>query len=166
MEELIHLKNKIHIKKENDNEKKETPNFEDKKLNSKCKILNFFKDVISNLEIINGHIRVLRMKGSSLPIKISITTKIRDNEPTIKYYLDGKETNFLDIRDFLFNAKNNYISQLNSLYKNKLNIRFLYGKQFRNIMKHLESGYNIDSFLRFILNIKDNNKTIKKDIKL
>jgi hypothetical protein len=68
--------------------------------------------------------RVLRMKGSSLPIKISITTKIRDNEPTIKYYSDAKETDFLEIKNFLLNDKNNYISQLNSLYKNKLNIDF------------------------------------------
>ena len=97
-EELIHLKNKIHIKKENDNKKKETPYSEDKKLNSKCKILNFFKDVVTNLEIINGHMRVLRMKGSSLPIKISINTKIRDNEPTIKYYSDAKETDFFEIK--------------------------------------------------------------------
>ena len=32
-------------------------------------------------------------------------------------------------------------------------------------MKHLESGYNIDSFLRFILNIKENNSTIKEGYK-
>ena len=165
LKELIHLKNKIHIKKESENDKKEIKNSEDKKLNSKCKILNFFKDVVTNLEIINGHMRVLRMKGSSLPIKISIMTSIKDNEPTIKYYLDGKETEFVYIRDFLFNAKNNFISQINSLYKEKLNIRFLYGKQFRSVMKHLESGYNIDSFLRFILNIKENNSTIKEGYK-
>ena len=163
LKELIHLKNKIHIKKEN--EKKEIKNSEDKKLNSKCKILNFFKDVVTNLEIINGHMRVLRMKGSSLPIKISIMTRIKDDEPIIKYYLDGKETEFGEIRDFLFNAKNNYISQLNELYKDKLNIRFLYGKQFRSVMRHLESGYNIDSFLRFILNIKENNTIIKEGYK-
>jgi len=165
LKELIHLKNKIHIKRENENDKKEIKNSEDKKLNSKCKILNFFKDVVTNLEIINGHMRVLRMKGSSLPIKISIMTSIKDNEPTIKYYLDGKETEFIYIRDFLFNAKNNYISQINALYKEKLNIRFLYGKQFRSVMKHLESGYNIDSFLRFILNIKENNSIIKEGYK-
>ena len=165
LKELIHLKNKIHIKKENENEKKEIKNSEDKKLNSKCKILNFFKDVVTNLEIINGHMRILRKKGSSLPIKISIITSIKDYEPTIKYYLDGKETEFRDIRDFLFNAKNSYISQINTLYKEKLNIRFLYGKQFRSVMKHLESGYNIDSFLRFILNIKENNSIIKEGYK-
>ena len=165
LEELIHLKNKIHIKKDNENVKAEIINSEDRKLNSKCKILNFFKDVVTNLETINGHMKVLRNKGSSLPIKISITTKIKDYEPTIKYYLDGKETEFRNIRDFLFNAKNNYISQLNSLYKDKLNIRFLYGKQFRSVMKHLESGFNIDSFLRFILNIKDNNSQIKEGYK-
>ena len=34
-----------------------------------------------------------------------------------------------------------------------------------SIMKHLESGFNIDSFLRFILNIKDNNYLIKEGYK-
>jgi len=56
--------------------------------------------------------RILRKKGSSLPIKISIITSIKDYEATIKYYLDGKETEFRNIRDFLFNAKNSYISQI------------------------------------------------------
>jgi len=32
-------------------------------------------------------------------------------------------------------------------------------------MKHLENGYNIDSFLRFILNIKENNSIIKEGYK-
>lgn len=57
-----------------------------------------------------------------------------------------KKQNSYILEIFLFNAKNNFISQINSLYKEKLNIRFLYGKQFRSVMKHLESGYNIDSF--------------------
>jgi len=42
-----------------------------------------------------------------------------------------------------------------------LNLRFIYGKLFRSIMKHLESNFDIDSFLRYILNYTDNNKPIK-----
>jgi len=44
------------------------------------------------------------------------------------------------------------------MYKEKLNLRFLYGKQFRSIMKLLENSINVDSFLRFILNNKNNEK--------
>ena len=38
----------------------------------------------------------------------------------------------------------------------------MHGKQFRSMMKHLETGYKIDSFLRYILNNADNNKIIKE----
>ena len=162
LDDLIHLKNKIHIKNENVNKKK-VDNSEEMQL--KYKILICFQNLISNLEIINEHLKVLRTKGSSLPIKISIKTKIINEELSIQYYLDDKENNFEFIRNFLFKAKNNYISQLNSLYKQQLNLRYFYGKQFRNIMKHLENNLNIDSFLRYILNNKDNNKPIKEGYK-
>ena len=164
LEDLIHLKNKIHIKNENVDEKQKD-NSEEKQLKFKCKILIFFKKLISELEVINSFIKVLRSKGSSLPIKISIKTKIINNEPSIEYYLDGKKSNFEFIKNFLFKAKNNYISQINSLYKTTSNLRFLYGKQFRSIMKHLESNMKIDSFLRYIINNKDNNRPIKEGYK-
>ena len=51
------------------------------------------------------------------------------------------------------------------MYKEKLNLRFLYGKQFRTIMKHLESNLKIDSFLRYILNNTDNYKSIHEGYK-
>ena len=35
-------------------------------------------------------------------------------------------------------------------------LRFLYGKQFRVTIKHLENNYKIDSLLRYILNITNN----------
>jgi len=188
LEDLIHLKNKIHIKNENVDEKqkdnseekqkdnseekqkdnseeKQKENLKEKQLKFKCKILIFFKKFISELEAINSFMKVLRSKGSSLPIKISIKTKIINNEPSIEYYLDNKKTNFEKIRNFLFKAKNNYISQINSLYKTTSNLRFLYGKQFRSVMKHLESNLKIDSFLRYIINNKDNNKPIKEGFK-
>ena len=156
-EELIHLKNKIYIN--NENEKNDS---HEDFLKDKFKILIFFKKNISNLEIINEYMKILRAKGSSLPIKIRIKFNMKDKEPSIKYYLEEQIHTFEEIRDFLFNAKDNYISQLNILYKNDSNLRFLYGKQFRSIMKYLENGYNIDSFLRYILDDKNDIRTIKE----
>jgi len=103
LEYLIHLKNKIHIKNENTDEN-QTDNSEEKQFKLKCKILIFFKKLISNLEIINEYIKVLRTKGNSLPIKITIKTKIKDYQPFVEYYLDGKKNNFIFIKDLLFRA--------------------------------------------------------------
>lgn len=44
------------------------------------------------------------------------------------------------------------------MYKEKLNLIFLYGKKFRSKMKHLENIINVDSFLKYILNNKTNQK--------
>ena len=74
--------------------------------------------------------------------------------------MDKEKTNFEFIKKYLFDAKNSYISQLNSSYKEKLNLRFLYGKQFRTIMMHLRSDYKIDSFLRYILNNTNNKESV------
>ena len=160
-EELIHLKNKIFIN--NENEKNDS---HEDLLKDKCKILIFFKKNISNLEIINEYMKILRSKGSSLPIKISIKINNKDKEPSIKYYLEDQIHTFEEIKNFLLITKNNYISQLNNMYKKDLNIRFLYGKQFRSIMKNLENGYNIDSFLRYILDNKNDINTIKEGDKI
>lgn len=156
--ELIHIKNQIHIKSGENNE--------DDIIKSKCKILTFFKNAISNIEVINGYMIVLRTKGSSLPIRISKKINIQDKEPNIKYYLGEDKKDFKEIRDFIYEVKNKYINQLNLKYKEKLNIRFLYGKQFRSIMKHLESNFKIDSFLRYILNNTDNNISINEGFKV
>ena len=102
--------------------------------------------------------KILRQKGSSLPINI----KIIINYPNIDYYINKKYSDFQNIRDFLFKAKSDYISQLETAYKTKDYLRFLHGKLFRNIMKHLD-GSNINNvleILRFILN-KTDNKEIK-----
>ena len=180
MEELIHLKNKITIKDETENKnqnesnnKNEIKNNEENetiqkplenendKIKWKRQQLIIFKNVVVNLEIIMEYMRDLRTKGSSLPIQISI--KIKDMNK-ISYDLNDKLDNFKDIKNFLLNAKNNFNNLLESMYKEKLNLRFLYGKQFRSFMIHLETGseYNIDSFLRFILNITDNNEKINE----
>ena len=157
MKELINLKNKIYIK--NDEEK---DNIEDEILRNKFKILICFKNIVCNLEIINDYMTVLRNKGNSLPIRINIKITVDNNEPIIKYYLDDKEISFEEIYDFLLKVKITYISQLDSLYKYKINLRFLYGKQFRTFMKHIESDINIDSILRYILNNTDNNIPINE----
>jgi len=163
LEYLIHLKNKILIKAENiDGKKNKGYNFEGKQL---CKMLIIFKNFVTNLQIINDYIKVLRTKGRCLPIKISIKTKIKDYETSIEYYLDDKESNFESIKIFLYNSKNSYMSQLNIFYKDNFNLRFCFRKQFRYIMMHLENGLNIDSFLRYILNNIDNSKPIKEGYK-
>ena len=153
MEELIQIKNQIHIIDENEN-------YEDDIIKSKCQILIVFKNLISNLEIINKYMKVLRSKGSSLPIIIVVNIRVKDNKPTIDYFLDKEEKDFQSIREFLFQAKNAYISQLDKFYKEKFNLRFLYGKQLRTMMIHLETGKKIDSFLRYILNITNNDISI------
>ena len=176
MTELIHLKNKITIKEENKN-KRENKKEKESNINSintynegmenekdvlkiKRETLLFFKNIITNLEIINEYMKDLRIKGSSLPIEINI--KVR-NMNQITYDLGGKIKDFEGIRNFLSKAKNDYNSQLDLMYKEKLNLRFLYGKQFRSFLTHLDvdTSFNIDDFIRYILNITDNNKTIK-----
>ena len=153
IEDLIHLKNKIHIQKDMRNK--------DEEMKKKCNKMDFFRDTINNLEIIYDYMKILRIKGSSLPIEISIEIKEKNSIPFIKYFLDNKETKFEEIRNYLYNAKEDYISQLELMYKEKENIRFLYGKEFRTFMKNFEGGYDIAPLLRFILNKKDNSDSIK-----
>ena len=151
MEELIHLKNKIHIKPQ-----KEAKDPKDD-YQRKCYQLIFFKNIICNLEVIYEYMKFLRVKGSSLPILISIQIKY----PEIKYFLNTKKTDFQNIKDFLFLAKTNYITQLDMIYKQNQYLRFLFGKLFRNIMKHLDGGYNVLDILKFILNKTDSKDNIK-----
>ena len=171
MKELISLKNKLHNINENQKEKEKehltTPKREDNEMKIKRRNLLFFKKLITNLElIINEYMKTLRNKGSSLDIKITIKVKNYDD---IKYYLGGKEIYFKKkspkendgIKDFLIKAKNDYIILLNNEYKQKMNIRFMHGKQFRSMMKHLETGYEIKDFLRYILNFTNNNRQVK-----
>ena len=161
MKELLDLKNKIpnenikNTKNNKDNKDNKDNNNEEEQndeLKNKRKILYFFKDLVSDLEIINKYMKVLREKGCSLPIKICI----KANKNNIKYFLEDKDVTIKYIKEFLLKVKNIYIPQLNSLYKSSANLRFLYGKQFRSMMKHIEKNFNLDSFLRYILNIKDN----------
>ena len=134
MKELIHLKNRIHIKaqkrKENQNKKGSKKDL----FQVKCEKLIFFKETISNLELIYDNMKVLRIKGSSLPILIIIEI----NYPNIKYSINKKDVTFDFINDYLFKAKTEQITQLDSIYKENKYLRFLYGKLFRRIIKHLD----------------------------
>ena len=86
--------------------------------------------------------KVLRTKVSSLPIKITIKITMKN----VEYYLGEKIVDFENIRNFLSNAKNKYISQIDSLYKENINLRFLYGKHLRNMMKYFECGKDANHF--------------------
>ena len=145
MKELINLKNKIHIKFQREKE--------EDIVQIKCQKLIFFKENISNLEKIYDDMKVLQTKGSSLPILIIIKIEY----PNITYSLNKMEANFEDIKDFLFRAKTEHIAQMDLLYKENKYLRFLYGKQFRRIIKHLDGEANIFEIMRYILN-KTNNK--------
>ena len=70
-DDLVHLKNRIHLK----NEKENDENIGEDTLKRKRKILIFYKKIISNLEIIIEYMDVLRNKGSSLPIRINKSRK-------------------------------------------------------------------------------------------
>ena len=171
MDDLIKIKNKIPPKTESvdvTNNKKENDSFEisnmekedskakiNENIKEKSKTLNIFKDLINNLENINEFMKVLRVKGSSLPIEITIQIS---NMKDIKYYLGSKEKQLKEIIDFLSDAKKSYISILNKKYIENEIIRLLHGKQFRSMMKYLVHNENIDSILRYILNNTDNSK--------
>ena len=162
MEDLIHLKNRIHIKaqkkgKENRNKK----NAKKDLFQEKCEKLIFFKETISNLELIYDNMKVLRTKGSSLPILIIIEI----NYPNIKYSINKNDVSFDFINDYLFKAKTEQISQLDSIYKENKYLRFLYGKLFRRIIKHLDGEAKVLEIIRYILNnITDNSQDIKDGI--
>ena len=64
----------------------------------KCNKLIFFKDIISNLQIIYNKINILRKKGFNIPIVINISIKY----PKVLYKLNDKEKEFNKIKDYLF----------------------------------------------------------------
>ena len=141
IDELIHLKNNIYIKPL---EEIKAQNYQ-----KKCNKLLFFKNIISELEIIYDNIKALRIKGSSLPIEIIIEIKY----PYKKYLLNNIEKNFKEIKEFLFSAKVEQISQLDIIYRKNKYLRFLYGKLFRKVIKHLEDESNVYEIERYILNM-------------
>ena len=101
--------------------------------------------------------KFLRIKGCNLPIIIIIRIKY----PNIEYFLNQTKTDFDNIRDFLFSAKADYIDQIDSVYKQKKYLRFLFGKLFGKIINHLKGDHDVFDILRFILNKTNNNEEIK-----
>ena len=157
LEKIRELSNKIQLKQE---EKKDFVS--DESLNSyvkKREKLKFFKELAINIEEIHEVMDILRTKGSTLPISISIDISY----PEVKYYLgqNEKKTDFKKIQKFLSDAKVNIKNKLDSVYKHLTTIRFLYGKQIDSILSHIQFSTKINSFLRYILNYTDS-KEVKE----
>ena len=145
--ELINLKNKINIQPENKLKKSEEKDI----FQIKCDKLLFFKNIVSNLEVIYDKIKILRIIGINIPIIINILIKY----PKITYKLYDEEKGFNDIKDYLFTIKNDYENQLNKIYKNEKYLRFLYGKLFRKVKMHQEGNCGVLGIIRYILNKTD-----------
>ncbi len=161
IKELIHLKNRIHIKAQKGKENQNTNDSKKDLFQEKCEKLIFFKETISNLELIYDNMKVLRIKGSSLPILIIIEI----NYPNIKYSINKKDVTFDFINDYLFKENTEQITQLDSIYKENKYLRFLYGKLFRRIIKHFDGEAKVIEIIRYILNnITDNTQDIKDGV--
>ena len=166
--ELVKIKNKINIQPQKKIKEKVTKNDETAQISEindekeeikdifqkKCDKLLFFKEIITNLEIIYDKINILRKKGFNIPIVINVSIKY----PEIKYKLNGQEKEFSKIKDYLFKVKNDYEEQLKTIYENEKYLRLLYGKLFRKVKKHQGGNFEISEMIRYILN-----KTSNKD---
>jgi len=149
LDKIRELKTKIHINQEIKKDSSDEANSDNYK--RRYEELKFFKDLIVNIEEIHEFMKVLRTKGSTLPISICVDILY----PKVNYLLDGKKKDFKDIYVFLSKAKINIINKLDLIYKNMTTIRFLYGKQIDSILNHIQGSYKINSFLRYILNLTD-----------
>ena len=145
-DKLIELKYSIQYRIDNKNLIKKPKAY--KTIYNKIK---FFNDLVDDIEEIYNLMKILRTKGGTLPKFIYLTISY----PNLKYFLDNlkKETEFKFIRTFLSNAVNNFINKLNLIYKEKINMRFIYGKQINYMLNHIQGKIQINSFLRYILNL-------------
>ena len=189
MEELIHLKNKINVSSKDERIKEDDKNKEEKNkidksdiskeenekteieekrnkekndlLKIKFKKLLFYKNLVTNMEVIYENMQILKNKGNNLPIDIKIITQY-DKKNEADYYLAQKKSSFGQIETFLLNARDDYIKKLDSAYKEKKHLRYLYGKLFRKIVEFLDGGSfeNVIDIFRYILN-KNNDDKIK-----
>ena len=147
IEELIKLKSKINLQPK----KKEEDKDKDDPYEIKCDKLLFFKDIVSNLEIIYDKINILRVKGFNIPIVINVKLQYQ-KDPKVLYILNNKEKKFNEIKDYLVKIKNDYENQLSNVYETKKYLRLLYGKLFRKIRQHQEGNLEIYEIKRYILN--------------
>ena len=114
IEELIKLKSKINLQPK----KKEEDKDKDDPYEIKCDKLLFFKDIVSNLEIIYDKINILRVKGFNIPIVINVKLQYQ-KDPKVLYILNNKEKKFNEIKDYLVKIKNDYENQLSNVYETK-----------------------------------------------
>jgi len=115
--------------------------------------LIFFKNIVSNFEVIYDKIKILRIKGYNIPIIINISIKYP--KITYKFKDEDEEKDFNDIKNYLFTIKNDYDNQLNIFYQNEKYLKFLYGKLFRKIKMHQEGNCEVIEIIRYILNKTD-----------
>ena len=149
----INIPNEIEIRlKQN----KDLPEGQEKTL-----LLFKFKEVVSNIELIEQFISLFQKKGCSLPIEIKINIKY----PEVTYFLKNKPITFDKLSKYLLNVKNYLEKKLDSCYKTQQNLRFLYGKQFDTLSKHISGNCEIPSFLRYILNNLNDDISVKEGIK-
>jgi len=159
MEELIKLKSKINLQSKENKEKEKKEEGKDNDIyETKCHKLLFFKDIISNLEIIYDKINILRTKGFNIPI--SIIAKIQYDK--VSYLLNQKEKDINEIKSYLFTINNDYENQLSSFLKTNKYLRLLYGKLFRKIRQHQEGNFEIPEMKRYLFNKTSVHDIIKK----
>jgi hypothetical protein len=158
IEELIKLKNKINIQPSKSSTKKRNDPYE-----IKCDKLLFFKDIISNVEVIYNKINILRTEGFNIPIIINISIKYKhdSHDSHVEYKLNDSKSSFSIIKDYLFMVKNDYENQLTSIYENEKYLRLLHGKFFRKVKLHQEGNCEILEIMRYILNNTNYTDTIK-----
>ena len=152
----INIPNEVKLRIEDD---KALPEGQEKISLEKTRLLFKFKEVVSNIELIEQFISVFQTKGCSLPIEIQITIKY----PEITYILRKKKIqNFSVLSQYLLDVSNYLDDALDWNYKSEQNLRFLYGKQFDTFNKHISGSKEIPSFLRYILNNLNDDMIIKE----
>ena len=154
IDELIKLKSKINLQRKKDekktnDEKNEIKEEKDMDIyTKKCHQLLFFKDIISDLEIIYDKLNILREKGFNIPIVINIKIKY----PKITYKLNKNEKNINQIKEYLFTITNDYENQLSSFLETNKYLRLIYGKLFRRIRQHQGGNFDIQEMKRYLFN--------------
>ena len=164
LDKIKSIKHKVNIPNEVEirlKENKGLPEGHEKISMEKTLLLIKFKEVVGNIELIEQFISLFQIKGCSLPVEISISLEY----PEVTYFLKKKKISFEVLSKYLLKVKNNFEKTLDSNYKNQQNLRFLYGKQFDTLNKHISGNCDISSFLRYILNNLNDNILIKEGIK-
>ena len=152
LKEIKSIKHKINYPNEVINRLKENNEFsegQEKISLEKTRLLIKFKEIVSNIELIEQFISVFQIKGCSLPIEIKINMKYPEEA---KYFLKEKEFLFDELSKYLLNMKNYLEKTLDLNYKRQQNLRFLYGRQFNTLNKHILGDDDLPSFFRYILN--------------